>query len=201
MEFRLVYQGPLAANGSVRDKHNLRKSLHPQLATLWQQVPLSEMRPFLLGPPQTPGHDVVPASLGWAPAAPPSVIVPLDAFTFSPLVSTRLRLVCHLDILFLRPEQPGSIITTGGDIDNRLKTLLDALRIPKTSSELPPGASPAPDETPFFCLLEDDALVTQIRVTTDRLLAPVQHDTHVYLILAAAIKAARVTFQNIHLTG
>src|SRR6266849_6098917 len=49
---------------------------------------------------------------------------------FVPLVRQSLALACSLDILFLRREEPGSLILQGGDIDNRIKTLFDALKMP-----------------------------------------------------------------------
>jgi len=41
MEFTLVYQGQLTANGSIKDKQNIRREFHKQLAELWKQEPLS----------------------------------------------------------------------------------------------------------------------------------------------------------------
>jgi hypothetical protein len=75
------------------------------------------------------------------------------------------------DVLILRPEQPGAI-SRGADIDNRLKTLFDALRYPDKSQEIPADWRPVVGEDPLFCLLEDDRLVTRVNVETDRLLAP-----------------------------
>ena len=69
----------------------------------------------------------------------------------------------------LPPEEPGSVITHGGEIYNRLKTLLDALSIPK-SDQLRADDAPVAAEDRFHCLLEDDKLITSIRVTVDRLL-------------------------------
>ena len=89
-------------------------------------------------------------------------------------------------------------MTLGGDIDNRVKTLLDALRMPHDSSELPKDP-PALDEDPFFCLLEDDALVTELALVTDRLLEPPQEpskDSHVHLIIRVTVHAARLTWGN-----
>ena len=59
------------------------------------------------------------------------------------------------------------------DLDNRVKTLIDALKIPK-KRELPDKAAPdlARDEDPFYVLLEDDSLVTHLSVETDVLLDP-----------------------------
>ena len=56
-----------------------------------------------------------------------------------------------------------------GDIDARIKTIFDALRMPKNLDEAG-GAVPQADENPFFCLLEDDKLISEIKVTTDELL-------------------------------
>lgn len=51
-------------------------------------------------------------------------------FNWLPLVREELGIAAALDILFLRRDAPGKIIGGGGDIDNRLKVLFDALRKP-----------------------------------------------------------------------
>ena len=66
--------------------------------------------------------------------------------------------------------------------------------------ELPTGDGPLQGERPFFCLLEDDALVTRVSVTTDRLLEP-GHQSHVSLILQVFTKAAELTTENFALGG
>jgi hypothetical protein len=91
---------------------------------------------------------------------------------FVPLVRKAGGFTCSLDILFLRRDNPGGLIVKGadgGDIDNRIKVLFDGLRMPEHT----PGLGGVPleaDENPFFCLLEDDSLITSVTVTTDRLL-------------------------------
>jgi hypothetical protein len=42
--------------------------------------------------------------------------------------------------------------------------------MPDTVHELGGYTAPDPEENPFFCLLEDDNLITRVSVTTDRLL-------------------------------
>ena len=81
-------------------------------------------------------------------------------------------MVAELDVHVLWPQKPGAIISSGGDIDNRLKTLLDALKVPSEPTAVPPGSTPQEGEVPFFCLLEDDSLITKLTVDTDRLLEP-----------------------------
>jgi hypothetical protein len=82
------------------------------------------------------------------------------------LVIEELSLSCRLDILFLRSDRAGSLIKSG-DIDNRLKTLFDALRMPESKAELGGYEKPIDDEDPFFVLLQDDKLITHISVETD----------------------------------
>jgi hypothetical protein len=89
-------------------------------------------------------------------------------WNFVPLVTNELELICGIDILFLRPDRPGQVVWAG-DIDNRLKTLLDSLRVPEANERYDQRA-PGSDETPFFVLLEDDKLITKVSVETDQLL-------------------------------
>jgi hypothetical protein len=100
----------------------------------------------------------------------------------------------------LRPEPPGAIITQAGDIDNRLKTLFDALRYPKKMDELPKGATPDESEKPFFCLLEDDILITGVSVRTDVLLEPDAATHKVQLHIQVETKATQSRVGN-RLTG
>jgi hypothetical protein len=92
------------------------------------------------------------------------------AHNFVPLVREQEEMYCALDILFLRRDAPGRIVQGGGDLDNRLKTLLDALKVPGTTDGLPASSEPGLD--PIFCLLQDDAQITSLKVVADRILAP-----------------------------
>ena len=131
MLFRLVYSGPLRANGDLKHKQHIRRALHPQLRELWETELKHESR-----------LDV------WKPRS-------VGSFKFVPLVISAENLIAELDVLLLRQEEPGKILTRGGDIDNRLKTLFDALPMPKDASEIPPGDKPGANEAPFYCLLEE----------------------------------------------
>lgn len=88
-------------------------------------------------------------------------------FRFVPLVEEETCLRVSIDILFLRPDQH-PLIKQGGDIDNRLKHLFDAFRVPDTTDGL--GGAPALSEDPFFVFLHDDSLISEIRVSTGNLL-------------------------------
>ena len=91
--------------------------------------------------------------------------------------------VAELEVTLLWPQTPGNIITSGGDIDNRLKTLFDALKVPSEPSALPIGTIPQLGEEPFFCLLEDDSLIARVSVETDRLLEPCSDTSMVRLFI------------------
>ena len=182
MEFRLFYRGQLKSNGSVKHKHAIRKQIHSQLRQLWNQKPLSDLKDKLLS-----GQNEI------------GFIRPLDGFVFAPLVQGRIDLIADIDITLLRPEEPGAIVTQTGDIDNRLKTLFDALRMPQKRSEIPGECTPENTDSPFFCLLEDDNLISTLKVTTDRLLDSVASSSEVVLVLHVHTKVTRATMLNIGL--
>jgi len=188
VEFRLIYQGPLPAerddgrreSARAWDKHKLRKHFHPQLRELWQQHPdlrRQAQTKFLriLAPPYGVRVEYAssPDQMGaktWIEHIADDHIT-CNGNRFVPLVSEAGGFTCSLNILFLRRDNPGSLIRHGGDIDSRIKVLFDGLKMPKQVSELG-GWQVDADENPFFVLLEDDKLVTNVTVTTDRLITP-----------------------------
>lgn len=197
----------------VANKHAIRKQMHKQLAELWKNHPTliqmnSFVQPFPRPPGAAPGKVKFNDSMSRGGRGEPGYTYVQTmanrfdrcGFRFVPLVSKELDLVCSLNVLFLRRENPGDLLTQGGDIDNRIKTLFDALRIPKDGNEL--VGQPEADENPFFCLLEDDCLVTEINVTTDRLLTPLkenQHKNEVVLVIQAKIKTVKLSLENLTL--
>jgi hypothetical protein len=181
MEFRLTYEGDLPSSGNTAHadaKHHIRKEFHPQLKKLWENTPpLSEMRWPSRFPDitRTGGGGEAIMSFGvmsdmsrveWLAGEMPR----LGDYQFVPLVTEDLNLWCGLEILFLRHGRPGEIFNAG-DIDGRLKTLIDGLKMPQQLSDLGTYADrPDNDEIPFYCLLRDDSLVSRVAVETDVLL-------------------------------
>ncbi len=165
MELTLVYKGDLKANGSVEHKQEIRRVIHKQLKEWWKQTPFNDLK--------HPSESLTKQVAG---------------FRFFPLVTEARREVAELYLTMLRPEPPGCIISQGGDIDNRLKTLLDALRMPKVTTEIPGNDVPNADEVPFFCLLEDDKLITKLSVSTDQLLEPCLQKSVCLLLIHVQIR-------------
>lgn len=183
MKFVLRYRGKLRTNGKPAHKHELREAFHAQLKTLWGQPPLNEDG-SLLKPREGRGY---------------SLLRPLGGFTFVPLVTAEMNVVAELTVTMLRPEAPGQLITQGGDIDNRIKTLFDALTMPRHLNALPANSEPTPDQQPFFCLLEDDNLVTSLAVRTEQLLEPVADPSEVEVLIDVRTRVTRPTMGNFSL--
>jgi hypothetical protein len=187
MHFRLVYRGQLRSGNSKNRSHihEIRRHFHRQIHQLWNQIPLSEHGRWLK-PPDIPGNY--------------SVLYPVGDKSFAALVGPHTDLMAELDILFLRPAPPGALINHGGDLDNRIKTLIDALRIP-TAGEIPPDWQPSQDEVPLHCLLQDDKLVTAFSVRADRLLEESASDLDALVVVHVRVTALKVTMGNSSLLG
>lgn len=206
VDFDLLYSGQLHSAGRRSEKHQIRKVFHAQLRRLWDSHPnLKQLCEFtgnrafenrfrniesvLNPPPEQSGEKMRALGLhhlseNWN----------RNGFRFLPLVTGQLCLRCSLEILFLRREERNYILQSG-DIDGRIKTLFDALRIINTGEELPPGAAPEADEDPFFCLLEDDNLISEVHIKTGQLLmlpeSKVADKHDVYLQISVRLNTTR----------
>ena len=69
--------------------------------------------------------------------------------------------------------------------------------MPKNEGELPRGDAPGSGDDPFFCLLEDDALITKVSVDTHRLLEPNATSNDVQLFIHVTTKALVATYGNV----
>lgn len=208
LEFRLLYQGLLlgASRNDTRVdmKHRMRLQFHKQLMRLWDtKFPLKarKERQFIRQPINLTSH-----------ANPEDAFVSYHktladkfsyhGYSFIPIVTDDLFLTCSLEILFLRPEEH-SLLVEGGDIDNRIKTVFDALRMPTVAetSDLKGKYPPTPDTTPMYCLMQDDKLVAEIKVTADQLLLlPESRELNandVFLVVQVRVKPTRLTNGNL----
>jgi hypothetical protein len=215
MKFTLTYDGELGSNDRPARKWDIRKHFAPQLEELWRVTPaLIDLSRACYAPAE--GGYIVrevhhsageandmrvnpPTHGSWIDMLKP---VTVGSRQFFPLVRESVALRCALKILFLRREEPGKVIQKGGagtgDLDNRLKTLLDALCVPDPAQLID-------DPTiadPIYCLLEDDALVTGLQVETHRLLTgPGQSMRTVRLIIEVDVRVAQSRSYNHRFLG
>ncbi|MGQ0533939.1 MAG: hypothetical protein ACT4OF_14800 [Caulobacteraceae bacterium] len=209
MKLTLTFDGELpSANGARRTakKWELRRAFHEQLTELWDVSPVLQHAKTLAVPTHGGAFVMVDQYHGLPKRelnqsfGPTEKIKLFDPITkhgrkFVPLVRNSAALVCSVDILFLRREEPGRVIKQGGDLDNRIKTLLDGLRMPEHIEEMEhSGELPAP----MNCLLEDDVLVTDIGVRTGRLLTGGNRNKNeVRLVIDVNVKATQVHTYNL----
>jgi hypothetical protein len=184
VEFRLLFDGPIGSDSRAPIKHEIRRALHPQLRRLWLvnrnlrqlaeyegQKAHAELQSKNGEKPTHLSQDeaIQFAFRAWGDNW------NRDPFRCVPLVTKDMGIVCKIDILLLRPEDD-TYVMAHGDLDGQVKTLFDGLRMPNNQAETG-NASPTADENPFFCLLEDDRLVSELRVDSDKLLLPPHQTT------------------------
>lgn len=179
MEFKLVYQGKLKSNGDAREKHRIREIFHQQLKNLWNYPPLEEEKQWITLPSDHQHKE-------------PS-IKQVDGHYFANLICKSKGMFCELDFLILKPDRP---ISAFGDIDNKLKTILDALRYPNVPQEIPADWLQEGSQNPLICLLEDDELVTKINVNVDKLLHSNQPG-EVIMIITVKVKGNLSRMENL----
>ena len=191
MKFRLTYEGQLRPtqrdpkgdqrNPLASHKHAVRREFHKQLKCLWetdQFLSQYKVDPRVLSNKLRPAAD---SRYGvWHPGE-KQLLHLVEAvaerhhmygYRFVPLVPDYFHLLCSIHVLFLRHDIPGSVIQVG-DIDNRIKTLIDALRLPQSKNQLVGEDEQLRDgEDPFFCLLQDDKQISGFSVETGTLFDP-----------------------------
>ncbi len=87
----------------------------------------------------------------------------------------------------------------GGDLDGRIKTLFDGLKMPQPGNDYKGGPL---DADPLCVLLEDDSLISDISIKSGKLLGNQAKDKHaVRLTIDVTIKVLRVFEQNQCLVG
>ncbi len=98
MRFRLHYRGPLKSNGDPQHKQDLRRHFRRQLSDLWQQRPLTDHKKFL-----DPDYELTAIKR----------VGDCSEWVFSSVVNEAHDLIAELDVVLLRPEEPGNVVTQG----------------------------------------------------------------------------------------
>ena len=181
MEFTLVYQGDLPPNGSSSVKWELRRKFDGQMRKLWECAPLNDISEYI-----DPNYKPSDAYLGRK----------VRAIEFLSPVSEKISTHADLDILLLSAGQGQRLTLRGGDIDNRIKTLLDSLQAPHSEQEIP-NCAEAPDDGRVFCLLDDDKLVRKLAVRIGQLLTVPDYSDTAHAVIDVRIRASRGLMANI----
>jgi hypothetical protein len=210
MRLTLTYEGELSASGNSpkpEEKWKIRRFLHPQLAELWQTNAILKRMEKTAHVPVSGSYFTLEEHHSITPVPPPDTSnlkylfepIPVAGNHFVPLIRESMALICELDILFLRKEEPGALIKQGGDLDNRIKTLFDGLRMPDKDEM---SFAMGPMENPFYCLLQNDSLIAAESVKTGQLLTRPSGSVHeVKLIINVVIKVTHVRTYNLSLLG
>jgi hypothetical protein len=155
MEFTLYLKTQVDSNDNAEGKHVIRQKFHKQLKLLWD-----------LPPWKTKGS--------WKmPIAGNALYINKSGKHFICLATKEMDMYVELDIKFYVPTN-----TSFKDIDNKLKTICDALRLPQR--DFIEKWSQEDYENPFFCLLEDDELIYKISAETDYVLDLVNTDEKLF---------------------
>src|SRR5262249_29612296 len=118
---------------------------------------------------------------------------------FRPLVRESYALHCGLKILFLRHEPPGKIYQ-GGDIDGRIKTLLDGLSMPQHKEQV--EADKTGEPLLVYTLLEDDSQISGLSVESERLWGSADMPPdHVHLTIEVDVRVTQATIYNLPFVG
>ncbi len=167
MEFRLTYQGVLHSTGNksaTGHTHQIRRYFHKQLANLWRTDPILRM---VAGKIQGAVSNIkTPQGFMTLDIGNLAEVYERAGRYFIPLVCEENSLTCSLDILLLRRDL--NTILVSGDLDGRIKTLIDALTVPNKGLEKKQFDG---DEAPMYCLMSDDKLISEVKVTADHLFA------------------------------
>ena len=196
----LRYSGPLPANDKnpVRDKHEVRMAISPQLEMFCKRDGFFNdclLPDLLTGQIDRKGKLQFNHEENHPHNNKLFCRVPIGDWEFVPLIHRQAYLACELDITWLRAERAGDLLH-GGDLDNRLKTLFDGLRTPYNKNELPANASPGR----VYCLLDDDALITKLSVSTHQMLEEKNsgpRKTHVELFIHVKVIVTKAVMANL----
>lgn len=216
VKFTLIYDGDLPSSGNKPKPEfasAIRNVFHDQLADLWDShivmrqlartARVYKNKQDIIGPRSAItelshfDEPIKPATANQIDLCAPIPIPKVGDFI--PLVRKSLYLACAVDILFLRHEEPFTLMQQGGDLDGRLKTLFDSLKMPNPRDAyrgMPPTADP------LYVVLEDDALISDFSVKSGRLLGRGAKKKHeVRLTVDITVKVLRVFDPNQCLIG
>lgn len=175
MRCTLTLMYSLTTRGNAKEKHEIRMKFSEQLGKL------VKTQPFILGKSKL-------ANRKWHK----------NKYIFFPLVPFSSQCSASLKVRILDRQQRGYLIGRGGDIDNRLKTILDALRIPNEGTDMK-GVAPG-NRKRIYTLLEDDRQVSSLSVEISRWMVE-GPPNEVFVIIDIETQEEQTTYQSIDVLG
>jgi hypothetical protein len=187
MRFNLRYTGELPSTGNPRGPN---KNKPQKLPIIWKIR--NEIATQLVGVFNT--HPSVSSGGSMASRAAYNMLrqfIERGGYKFAPLVRPEFEAVCSLNIKMLVNHELGSLVTQAGDLDNRIKTLIDALKVPKDDD----FNGNIPVENPCPCLLHDDAMIVGLCINVDRWYSNIpKTEKDVELLIDVEIKTLKPNF-------
>jgi Endodeoxyribonuclease RusA. len=183
MEFCLHYYGKLKSRDNATGKHAIRQTLHHQIHSLCMSDPFENA--FKQDLDGTRSDKDKP------------MYVEHDGKRYWFLISEYLATVVDVNITILVPHDLGRMVQNGGDIDNRIKTLFDALRVPAVASEIPASDAFEYGTSGMYCLLQDDKLINRVSIRSYRDHAPIDGDS-VRCLIEVETKITKALWGNLN---
>jgi hypothetical protein len=179
MELTLTFEGRIPAQRSdLGVIWTMRRSFSSQLEKVWGKPPFEVLRKW--------------EDSGFAAGAPKFTRILADT-TYIPLYGLDVGVGVDLEITLLTGMPTQKSVISSGDLDNRIKRIIDALRVPQGKGEL---QSDALAKSRCYCLVEDDNAVLALRAKLGPYLG--SNDPSVsFAIIRARPVAINVTLQNL----
>lgn len=185
MKITLTYRGriPSARSGGGKDKvaaiSDMRLSFHNQLARLWGEHPFEVLKEW--------------EDSNFAAGA-PNFIRRVSGVNFVPFYDERkvgIAVGLEINLLSGQPKDAPKVISAG-DLDNRIKSVIDALHPPQKDSL----SQELTALNRVYCLMSDDEAVKEISASTRPFLDSKQHDD-AFVIVEARPMPIRISSDNI----
>ena len=166
MKITLTHRGILPASRRPPEKiDRIRQDFHRQLKKIWGRDQLAILEEW---------------SSGNFSAGAPDFRKRFPNRTYLPIISDKINARVRLTLILYKGVNEKNPAYHHGDIDNRAKSIIDALCAPNQESRIPISA-PCRDT---ICLMSDDSLVDSLTVETAPLLA--EDDARITLAVVTA---------------
>ncbi|AZO45394.1 hypothetical protein EJ076_31985 [Mesorhizobium sp. M7D.F.Ca.US.005.01.1.1] len=179
MDIYLTYRGQIPSKKSSLDAiWAMRRSFHGQLVKLWGKEPFAILKKW--------------EDSNFAAEA-PNFLRKVGDQLFVPFYSEAIGVGVKLEINLLTGFPQQQAVISSGDLDNRVKRIIDALRAPTQKGELIASLEP---DTRWYCVMDDDSSVKEVTAS----LAPYldSNDPSVsFVFVRIRTSPSAVTFANL----